>query len=134
MPSADCLHITLPAEPDSLPVARRAVAAHAKKLGVGEATIADLKTVVSEACANVIRHAYPGEGETGTLELDLDSEAHQLSVVVRDFGAGIRPLSSDDLPSLRLGLPIIGALSSRFDLVSVRNCGTQITVRFADAG
>ncbi|HEY0392847.1 MAG TPA: ATP-binding protein [Solirubrobacterales bacterium] len=123
------LHISLPAQPDSLPLVRRAVAAHAEKLGVARARIADLKTVVSEACANVIRHAY-GEGGQGMLEVDLTPSDRELNMVVRDFGGGIRPVPSEEVPSLRLGLPIIGALSSSFELVSVLSRGTEITVRF----
>lgn len=133
MPDHDRLHITLPAQPDSLPIARRAIVAHAEKLGIARAGIADLKTVVSEACANVVRHAYEEQDEAGTLEVDLNSGARELSMVVRDFGGGVRPLSSDDVPSLRLGLPIIGALSSSFNLVSVLSRGTEITIRFAYA-
>jgi len=131
MQNGDRLHITLPAQPDSLPVARRAIVAHAEKLGIARAGIADLKTVVSEACANVVRHAYGEQDEPGTLEVDLNPEAQELNMVVRDFGGGVRPLSSDDVPSLRLGLPIIGALSSSFHLVSVLSRGTEITIRFA---
>ena len=133
MQNDDRLHITLPAQPDSLPVARRAIVAHAEKLGIARAGIADLKTVVSEACANVVRHAYEEEDEAGTLEVALNPEADELNMVVRDFGGGIRPVSSDDLPTLRLGLPIIGALSSSFNLVSVLSRGTEITIRFAYA-
>jgi serine/threonine-protein kinase RsbW len=132
MQAGDHLHITLPAHPDSLPVARREIAAHAEKLGVADSEIADLKTVVSEACTNVVRHAY-GEEESGMLEVDLTAKAQELSMVVRDFGGGIRPLSSDDVPSLRLGLPLIGALSSSFNLVSVLSQGTEITIQFAYA-
>ena len=127
----DHLHITLPARPDSLPVARRAIVAHAEKLGLAKAGIADLKTVVSEACANVVRHAY--EDEPGTLEVDLNPGVDELRMVVRDFGGGIRPWTSGDVPSLRLGLPIIGALSSSFRLVSVLSGGTEITICFAYA-
>jgi anti-sigma regulatory factor (Ser/Thr protein kinase) len=133
MQNNDRLHITLPAQPESLPVARRAIAAHAEKLGIARTGIADLKTVVSEACANVVRHAYEEEDEAGTLEVDLNPEARELSMVVRDFGGGIRPWPSGEVPSLRLGLPIIGALSSSFRLVSVLSGGTEITVRFAYA-
>ena len=129
----DRFHITLPAQPDSLPIARRAIGAHAEKLGIARAGIADLKTVVSEACAYVVRHAYDERDEAGTLEVDMSSGGQELNMVVRDFGGGIRPLSSDDMPSLRLGLPIIGALSSSFDLVSVLSRGTEITIRFAYA-
>ena len=129
----DRLHIALPAQADSLPVARRAVGAHAEKLGIAGARVADLKTVVSEACANVVRHAYEEGEEAGTLEVDLNPEAEELSMVVRDFGSGVRPWPSGDVPSLRLGLPIIGALSSSFRLVSVLSGGTEITIRFAYA-
>lgn len=133
MPNEDRFHITLPAQPDSLPLARRAIVAHAEKLGIPGADIADLKTVVSEACANVVRHAYEGHDQPGTLEVDLNLEAEQLNMVVRDFGGGIRPWLSGDVPSLRLGLPIIGALSSSFRLVSVLSRGTEITIRFPRA-
>jgi anti-sigma regulatory factor (Ser/Thr protein kinase) len=126
----DRLHITLPARADSLPLARRAIVAHAEKLGVARAGIADMKTVVSEACANVVRHAYEEEDAVGTLEIDLNPEAEGMDMVVRDFGSGIRPCPSGDVPSLRLGLPIIGALSSSFRLVSVLSGGTEITIRF----
>jgi serine/threonine-protein kinase RsbW len=133
MQNDDRLHITLPAKADSLPVARRAIVAHAEKLGIAKAGIADLKTVVSEACANVVRHAYKEEDGPGTLEVDLNPGAEELSMVVRDFGGGIRPWPSGEVPSLRLGLPIIGALSSSFHLVSVLSAGTEITIRFAYA-
>jgi anti-sigma regulatory factor (Ser/Thr protein kinase) len=134
MRNDDRLHITLPAQPDSLPVARRAIVAHAEKLGVARTEIADLKTVVSEACANVVRHAYDEEDVLGTLEVDLNPEAEELNMVVRDFGGGIRPWPSGDVPSLRLGLPIIGALSSSFRLVSVLSGGTEITIQFPRVG
>jgi serine/threonine-protein kinase RsbW len=126
----DRMRIALPAQPDSLSLARRAIVAHAEKLGIAKAGIADLKTAVSEACANVIRHAYEGQEEPGQLEVEFASEADGLSVVVRDHGGGIRPCPSGDMPSLRLGLPIIGALSSSFQLVSVLSQGTEITMRF----
>jgi serine/threonine-protein kinase RsbW len=129
----DRLHFALPAQADSLPVARRAIGAHAEKLGIARAGVADLQTVVSEACANVVRHAYEEGDEPGTLEVDLNPEAEELSMVVRDFGCGVRPWPSGDVPSLRLGLPIIGALSSSFCLVSVLSGGTEITIRFAYA-
>lgn len=124
------IHITLPARPDSLPIARRAVVSHAEELGISRAAIADLKTAVSEACANVVRHAYEDQEEPGLFELDFSPEAKELSVVITDYGGGIRPCPSGDIPSLRLGLPIIGALSSSFQLVSVLSRGTEITIRF----
>ncbi len=51
--------------------------------------IADLKTVVTEACMNVVVHAY--QGEPGPLNVEAEPDADGLTVVVRDPGVGIRP-------------------------------------------
>jgi serine/threonine-protein kinase RsbW len=128
--SEDGLLITLPAQPKNVSVVRQEVADHAEKLGMGGPRIADLKTVVSEACANVVLHAYEGRPEPGPLEVELVSREGALSVTIRDFGGGIRPrISNTPSTSLRMGLPLIGALSSRFQLVSTRDKGTEITIQ-----
>lgn len=130
MQSEDDLLIALPAQPGNVSVVRRKAAAHAEELGMVGSRIADLKTVVSEACANVVMHAYEGRSEPGPLEVELVSREGELSVTVRDFGGGIRPRTpSTPSPSLRMGLPLIGALSSRFQLVSTRDKGTEITIQ-----
>jgi serine/threonine-protein kinase RsbW len=130
MQDDDRLRITLPAQPDSVPAARRAIGAHAERLGIARAGVADLKIAVSEACTNVVRHAYERGEEPGALEVDLSPDGPGLNMVIRDFGDGIRPSLSAEMPSLRLGLPIIGALSSSFELASVLGRGTEITIRF----
>ena len=76
--------------------------------------VADLKTVVTEACMNVVVHAY--EEEPGPLEVDAYREDDALVVVVRDHGAGIRPRADASRESLRMGLPLIAALSSSFEI------------------
>ena len=53
------------------------------------AQVADLKTVVTEACMNVVVHAY--EDEPGPLEVSAYRDGDALVVTVRDRGAGIRP-------------------------------------------
>lgn len=127
----DALHLSLPAEPDSVPEVRHAIASRAEELGMDAGRIDDLKTVVSEACSNVVLHAYEDRGAPGSLEVELRSEAEQLDVVIRDFGTGIQPRPVAGRPSLRLGLRLIGALSSRFHLISTRGKGTEIRIRMA---
>ena len=56
------LQITLPAEAENVAVVRHALAGLAEEIGMDEAAIADLKTVVTEACMNVVVHAYDGDG------------------------------------------------------------------------
>jgi serine/threonine-protein kinase RsbW len=121
------LSITLPAAPENVAVVRHAVAGLAEQLGMEEPGIGDLKTVVTEACMNVVVHAY--DGEVGPLEVEAVVEGADLSVTVRDFGGGIRPRPDTDRESLRIGLTLIGALSASFEISGGIDRGTRITMR-----
>ena len=90
-----------------------------------EPGIADLKTVVTEACMNVVVHAYP-QDRPGPLEVEVIPEGQGLTVVVRDYGMGIRPRPDIDRPSLRIGLSLIAALSSSFEIKGGVDRGTEI--------
>jgi anti-sigma regulatory factor (Ser/Thr protein kinase) len=46
----------------------------------------DIRLAVTEACSNVIRHAYPPSG--GTFHVSTDLRAGTLEVIVRDAGRG----------------------------------------------
>ena len=131
MKKAEGLRIKLPARAENLYVIRRDIAARAEKLGMIAANVADLKTVVSEACANVVRHAYEDREGDGLLEVELSAEDGEVILVVRDFGAGICPQPDSETPSLRMGLPVIGVLSNSFLLSSVRGKGTELTIKLA---
>lgn len=117
--------MSLPARAENVAVVRHAVAGLAERIGMDEAGIADLKTVVTEACMNVVVHAYP-EGSPGLLEIEAVPEHGGLTVAVRDFGAGISPRPGVDRPSLRIGLALIAALSSSFEIKGGVGRGTEI--------
>ena len=119
------LRISLPAEAENVSIVRHAVAGLGERLGMSETSIADLKTVVTEAAMNVVVHAYP-ESETGRLTVDAFAEDEGLTVVVRDYGMGIRPRPDLERPSLRIGLTLIAALSSRFEIRGGAARGTEI--------
>ena len=55
------LELVLPARAENVAVVRHALAGMAEALGMDPAQIADLKTVVTEACMNVVVHAYEEE-------------------------------------------------------------------------
>src|SRR5699024_6191551 len=65
----DTLRLELPALSENVARVRSAVAERAEAYGLAAALVADLKTVVSEACANVVLHAYAGAAEPGPLEV-----------------------------------------------------------------
>jgi anti-sigma regulatory factor (Ser/Thr protein kinase) len=118
------LLITLPARAENVAVVRHAVAGLAERLGMEEMGVGDLKTVVTEACMNVVVHAY--DDGPGPLQIHAIPEERGLSVVVRDFGSGIRPRPDVERPSLRIGLTLIAALSSSFEISGGLNRGTEI--------
>jgi serine/threonine-protein kinase RsbW len=122
------LQMTLPARAENVAVVRHALAGLADRIGMDEPGIADLKTVVTEACMNVVVHAYPDD-HPGPLEVEAVPEAEGLTVVVRDYGMGIRPRPDVDRPSLRIGLTLIAALSSSFEIKGGVDRGTEIRMR-----
>jgi anti-sigma regulatory factor (Ser/Thr protein kinase) len=118
------LLMTLPARAENVAVVRHAIAGLAEQLGMEEVGVGDLKTVVTEACMNVVVHAY--DERSGPLQVQAVPEERGLTVVVRDFGSGIRPRTDVERPSLRLGLTLIAALSSSFEISGGLNRGTEI--------
>jgi serine/threonine-protein kinase RsbW len=115
--NAQGLNLTVGATPQNLAVVRQAVAGYAEAMGFDKDAIADLKTIVTEACMNVVVHAYP-EARTGPLEVSAQPhDADGLEVAVRDHGSGFQPRPADpEKGGLRLGLPLIATLSDQFEI------------------
>ncbi len=121
--------IKLPAQPDNIAVIRAAVGKRAHELGANRRVVDDLRTVVSEACTNVVLHAYPEEAKQRPLEVSLRREEGGLRLVVRDEGEGVQSTGGDRPPGLRMGLLLAGAISSCFQLRSRRGGGTELTLQ-----
>jgi anti-sigma regulatory factor (Ser/Thr protein kinase) len=126
--SEETLRLTLPARPENVALVRHSVAGLAEALGMEEAGVADLKTVVGEACMNAVVHAYE-DGE-GPLEVTVTPDESGISLAVRDYGTGIRPRVDVEGSSLRLGLPLIAALSESFEIHGGPGQGTEVRMRF----
>jgi anti-sigma regulatory factor (Ser/Thr protein kinase) len=124
------LHLKLPAEPENVRVARDAVAERAERLGLQGRSIDDLKTVVSEVCTNAVLHAYPEGSGKRPMEIEMSREGDALCLAVRDHGIGIQPPKGARPDGLRMGLLLVGALASCFELRSSRGHGTEVLLRF----
>ncbi|MGH2952625.1 MAG: ATP-binding protein [Solirubrobacterales bacterium] len=122
----DRVEFLLPARADNVPLVRHALAGLAEELGMDPSDVADLKTIVTEACMNVVIHAYD---DAGPVEITAWADGEVFTVRVRDFGRGIRPLADIDRRSLRLGLPLIAALTVSFEVRGVPGEGTEVTMR-----
>jgi anti-sigma regulatory factor (Ser/Thr protein kinase) len=124
--STNTLHLSLEALPESVAAARRAVGDFAEGLGMEGPQLGDLRTVVSEASSNVVRHAYPSE--PGSFEVEANTVEGELAVVVRDFGQGMQARIPEGEPSLRLGLGLISMLSDSYEIRSHERGGTEVRV------
>src|SRR5689334_25019609 len=120
------LEITLPARAENVAVVRHAVGGLDEGLEVDDQTLSDIKLAVTEACTNVVVHAYP-EAE-GPMGLRASIDGRSLSLVVVDRGRGIVP--RPDSPGLGLGLPLIATLAESLELGTGRSEETQVRMTF----
>jgi anti-sigma regulatory factor (Ser/Thr protein kinase) len=121
------LYMRLPARAENVAVVRHALAGLAEQIGMDEPGVADLKTVVTEACMNVVVHAYPGG--SGPLMVEAEPDSEGLTVTVSDSGSGISPQAESERASLKLGLSLIAALSSSFSISGGLDRGTEVMMR-----
>jgi anti-sigma regulatory factor (Ser/Thr protein kinase) len=128
--TAPDVRLTLPARPEGVAVVRQALAGMADALDFDAAVLADMKMAVSEACTNVVVHAY--DDVDGVLEVDMLADDAALTINVRDHGTGIhpRPDRPREAPALGLGLPLIAALSDAFELRGSAGQGTEVRMMF----
>lgn len=103
------VELILPAEPESVAVARQMVRGLVDALEWGEESRTDISIAVTEACTNAVLHAYPGDTE-GEYEVHAWAEPERLVVAVRDHGGGIVPSVTSPTAGLGLGLPLMLAI------------------------
>ena len=126
---ATSLSLKLAAEPQNVRQARDEAASYAEALGLDSHGVDDLKTIVSEACSNIVRHAYPEDAQERPMEVSMDKSGEELTVTVRDSGTGIRPPTGSRPSSLRLGFILMGSLADFMQLRTGRGRGTELMLR-----
>jgi serine/threonine-protein kinase RsbW len=125
------VRLSLPAQARNIAVVRRALEAIAEELALPRRLIEDMRLAVTEACTNVVRHAYTDREAraAGTLRVELLPEHHGMCVVVEDRGRGLGP--SPDVGGPGLGLPLIAALTSRLEVThGAGDRGSRVAMSF----
>jgi anti-sigma regulatory factor (Ser/Thr protein kinase) len=120
------LVLTLPARAENVAVVRHAFGGLGDALDIDDQVLADVKLAVTEACTNVVVHAYP-DGE-GPMEIAASILDGRLAIAVRDEGRGMLP--RPDSPGLGLGLPLIATLSESLELGRADDDRTEIRMTF----
>lgn len=121
------LQLTLPARAENVAVIRHAIGGLGDAVAVTDQVLSDIKLAVTEACTNVVVHAYD-EDAAGPLEVTATMLAERLTVVVRDRGRGIVP--RPDSPGLGLGLPLIATLAESLELGTGAGNETEVRMTF----
>lgn len=133
------LDLDFPVQPTSVPQARRALERLAVDAGACSGVVDALRLAVSEACTNVVLHAYR-DREPGRMHVLASLDGRTLRVVVCDDGGGVRPRT--DSPGLGLGLSLIAAMADDLQIeaedganrVAMRFCLDAPPAAFAGAG
>lgn len=129
--SAERLVRRVHAVADHVADVRRAVLAFAREHGASSAALPDIALAVSEACTNVVMHAYV-DAAPGPLSVEAYHEDGELVVIVADEGRGMAP--RPDSPGLGLGLTLIARLADRVEVTDHAPAGTRLQMTFAVSG
>ena len=121
------LHISLdlPRESELVAQTRRTLDGALAGAGVDEECRADISLALTEACANVIKHA-----EMSTAyHVDVSVDRQRCTIEVTDDGGGFDPSTvrpGDVLDDTGRGLQIVAALVDGLDVVTIDGLGTML--------
>ncbi len=121
------VRLSLPARPENVAVIRHVLGAFAEALRLEPEVVEDMRLAVTEACTNVVRHAYH-EGDPGPIDVVVRPDGDRLEVIVSDYGHGMG--ASPDLGGPGLGLPLIAALADEVDIEHEPRHGSRLAMSF----
>jgi serine/threonine-protein kinase RsbW len=123
------VRLDLTNRPENVLLVRETLTGVALAIGLDGSDLSDIRTAVTEACNNVVLHAY-GEQE-GTLEVEI-SLGESLEVVVRDRGVGMAGEREEAANDPGIGLPVIEALARTVEFEETPGSGgTEVRMTFA---
>ena len=132
----DALTLSIPNDSEYISIVRLMVSGVCSRMDYAVEDIEDIKIAISEACTNVVLHAYDSKQEDG-LRVVVKRFDDKLELVIQDFGKGFdveavmkkelkdADISEDNI-GLGLGLNFIHNLMDDVELNSKLNEGTFI--------
>jgi serine/threonine-protein kinase RsbW len=127
MASPATIRLQLDSRPESLLCVRATLAGAGEAMSLDRGRLDDLRTAVSEACSNVVLHAYGGQ--PGTMRVEVQFHPEGVCASVLDQGVGIRsPAAAGE--RMRVGIPLISALADRAEFISPPEGGTEVRMAF----
>ncbi|KRE44944.1 anti-sigma B factor RsbW [Paenibacillus sp. Soil522] len=130
------IRLTIPARAEYIDMVRLALFGIANKAGFSYEEIEDMKVAVTEACTNVVLHAY-SDGQPGVVDIIFELEKEEISIRIKDEGTSFqyepspagKPVSLHDkelseVTAGGLGLFMMHALMDKVEVLSER--GTEV--------
>lgn len=121
------VRLDLESRAQTLTIVRGMLGGLAEQLAVDPELLDDLKTAISEACNNVVLHAYGDE--PGPMRVRMYMDDRQIRVEVEDDGIGVEPDVVDRAEGI--GLSVMRALTSEMDVHVGPQGGTLVRMWFA---
>ena len=124
------VRLAIPPEPRLLGTVRLVVGVVARKAGMGEEGIEDLKVAVSETCAVAVGDLSRA-GRLDPIEIDLVEGPDRFGIEVRDRApaAALAPgdLADGEVDDRELGLALVGALVDDLKTATLEGGGNRTT-------
>lgn len=128
------VRLQLSSRPENVLLVRQALRGLGEAVALDEIELNDLSTAVTEACNNVVTHAYADGG--GSLEVEISASGEVLEVLVRDIGIGIGDAAeepSEEAVEGGIGLPVMRALANEVSFEEPPEGGTLVRMVFQSA-
>jgi anti-sigma regulatory factor (Ser/Thr protein kinase) len=121
------VRLELDSRPESVTLVRAMLSGIAEWREFDPELVNDLKTAVSEACNNVIVHAY--DNVAGPLAVHVHADRGGLTTTVRDRGVGLEAVNANG-DGIGVGLAVISALAARAEFATPLDGGTEVRMWF----
>jgi serine/threonine-protein kinase RsbW len=124
---APWVRLELTSRPEAARLVRSMSSAAGEALGFDPELLSDVNTAVTEACNNVVLHAYGDR--PGPMSVELRSHPDAVVARVCDRGQGIRQTMPDN-DGLKVGLALMSAVADRAEFINVPDGGTEVRLSF----
>lgn len=124
---APWVRLELTSRPEAARLVRSMSSAAGDALAFDPELLSDVNTAVTEACNNVILHAYGDQ--PGPISVELRTGLDGIEVRVCDQGSGIRRTVPEH-DGLKVGLALMSAVADRAEFINVPDGGTEVRLSF----
>ena len=126
----DSIELKVPSKAEYVSIVRALVTDLALRLGLSKSAVEDVQVAVSEACANVVRHAYSDDQHGSKVLVCCGIRDGRLTIEIADSGQGfaetiVQPPHLKDKDG-GFGLVLIRSLMENVSLDSSPECGTVV--------